>query len=897
MINKDTALTHQLSNAMAFLHCEILGRNNSREFLRQPQHKITYVFDTDVIVAFATPFAIGPAPVSGEIQQRNGVLQRRGYGQLLPRYPADMSENMLRIRAEENGVAWRTTGLLTEKSFQTAFDECGAIYQFPQHLEQTNIIRRKVEKDYLEIRKSTTGAPKSKTNAELRFHRNTLALSKVLLSENRSTEELIGFLSRRLETSFLEYYDGRSGIEMEYKNFNDFENLYGSVKPFREKLLSRDISSNYQFNKDFLEAEEVALKILNELWFRRLRRTSPWKNSENIEDDVNALVELTRVNRRLIYIRGDQPERVVFVTGDRSLIEATYGISRWEIERYVNAFVNGRITEQEFTLHDAQECSRKLREYFGIHLEESPSTSIRGWFENFSYHYVRHFWALAGEALIDPNSSTFRADGKDASDQNTKGKEQALQDFFHGYFAIVGERLSLSRKNMEKRVLRKKPHPSSLKLDVNVKMFLDEWKRLTRDRIESRRLADLDRKEFSDTLKNQNNKDNLLEVFEELAERQRDRAMVDISDYGAALLFQASENISMPPDLYFKTLNRTNNIIHNLADPSHYKDNATLFLGDLNEMSLDCFSSEHPESEKDDRQLSYLKFLVLGATFASCEKWAAAQGHAIRALNIIDRSQGEYGNFNGPIPVKSTENPDERSHISGREAYYLAAICTRMRAEAYTDFDNCEWFISKTEAALGQDKNARESLNEEFHSTRLLNERWSISLARYFYTRSRNEKADCSSMVESLSKFASDTKLKKLVETHLNDTRKAMYRLTCDSICFNYLQTFVILSFWNHEVIGDLMDATHRALTWLHRRSQLTERYSEPDLVRFYRLATPMGYFKDFPKYDSVELIKEQREKLLVGTESGLASPKNTVRSKYDLWRINMLGQYALGKL
>jgi hypothetical protein len=885
-------LGDQLSNAMAFLHCELLGQNVTKEFLYRKNHCITHIFDTDVIIAFMRPFTMGPAPHDREPTE-DLRMGPRGYGQLLPRQPVDSQKNMVRIRAEENGIAWHTTTLLIETCFEIARGTTGRILQFPQHKQQTEMIQHNVERNATQQRK--TG---SKTSAEIQYHRNTEVIATSLLEAGRSTDELIEFLATRLEGSFLEFYDGRRAAEREYQNFLEFDRRFDGVHAFNEKVLHDKFGALYEFDDEFLRVENAAVRILDKFWHRRLKRSNPSRTSKNLKDDVDALNDLARINRRLIFNYNEMPHRVVFVTGDRSLIEATYDISRWELKREIDSYLNVKFSEGELSGKDVVQFERLLDEYFGIHQERPVNTSIRGWFESFAHHYIRHFWAVAGDALIDPNSSIFKTEIVPSGGGKTRTSEQIVQDFFHGYFAVVGERLHLSRRNMEKRVLRKKPANPRLAAEVDVGSVLRDWRRLTRGRIESRRLSGLDKEEFSNTLRNHNDKNNLLEVFEKLAERQRDRAMVELSDYGAAALFQCAKNVSTPPDLYFKTLRNTNRLFERLANPRYYQTGVQNFMNDFAKIKLDCFGWNKSRDEKfDDRQISHLKFLVLGAAFGANEKWAAAYGHTLRAINIIERSRGGREAFNGPILVKATTNTAERSHMSGREAYYLAAICMRMRAENTIDFDQCRWFLEKAGNALKADKEARENLDLTFHTTRLDNERWSLSLAEYFYARSMDEKKDVSVFAKPVYEHSKNIEFFKLLMLHLENTEKQERQLTCDALCFNILQTFIIASFREDLEVDHQKALAERALEWLNKRATEREHYAEPDLVRFYRLATPLGHFDGYPKFNTGEDIRIALANLLGGTIDEGYSVRNPSRARYDRWRIKKLGDYALKRV
>ena len=133
-------------------------------------------------------------------------------------------------------------------------------------------------------------------------------------------------------------------------------------------------------------------------------------------------------------------EDLFLFTGSVLLVKAAYAIKRNSIRRYVDRFIRRELTSSEYGFREADELekvSRQIRAYFGFgEYQDRRQSKFRNWFSNFSYHYIRHFWAVTGEALVESR------DGR------------KLDDLFHGLFVTRGARLRLSRREVENLVVK-----------------------------------------------------------------------------------------------------------------------------------------------------------------------------------------------------------------------------------------------------------------------------------------------------------------------------------------------------------------------------------------------------------------------------------------------------------
>lgn len=882
----------ELLSAMAFLHCEFMGRQQSNSFRKQPEHTITFVYDSDVINTYCAPWKQGPLHINGRLF---------GYGQLLPRKSLKQDDpDVLRIRAREDIIAWHTARLLAKKALGANQDfqlnentdnsntnpaNIKQIFQFDVHFDET-----KNQEEFISNRLRNAPREENFTNADKLYRRSTMALVGASIDSGVSNEQLVKLISNRLETSFQGNYDGRTKFERGAENYRIFKNNFGEIQKFNEQYLER-LFPNYCTPHIYShpDCEEYVERILLRFWRDRLKQSKSNKTSpESIQSDAEALTQITLVNKRLMSC--DIDHRVVFVTGDQSLVKATYDTNPKNLLRYINhelmsAMARGKIKDGGNV--SSQTLRTDLLKYFGLN-EQIGNREY--WFGNFAYFYIRHFWAIAPDALIE--------------NENTK----ELQDLFHGLFATEGKRLHLSRRNIEKLILSERSGFNTNLTTSESNYELERWSKLTQKKIE---LARSEEFEFSNLeiesvrrhIRPETDSQQVGDVYEtvyslidEFLSQQRDRTMLSFSDHGAQELVLTVKEASRPPDLFFRSLPMTNSIFQNLAVKGHYGKITNNFLEDFKAVGNDCFGF-NCDDEFDDRQKSHLQFLVLSAAFAASEKWSAADGHAMRAIKIIERSKLIS---KSSIPVKENSN----CNMSGREAYYISAVCRRMRADSKRDFRNAWHHIDKARNAWHEDiKEGDVGRNGEIdkarHDVRLKNEYLSNALAYYYFKRSNNPKGD----PETFQKYADNiyemvrdeqALFIKFMDKCSSDAY-AEAQLTCDMVCLNVLQVMVIAKF-RSETIGDKSNSNI-----FHQLCQIaTERlntriedpnYIETKLVKAYRkICSGLIAESQFQTFTDREETNTFFGCML---GSGNTSSHRQL-SNYDRWRIRALWEFAI---
>ena len=296
------SFSDQVLERMSFLHCEMMGRKESNRFKESSNHSISFIYDSDVIFSFSAPWKRGPS--SENIS---------GYGQLLPRLPSQkIVGSALKQRQAEDSDAWHTARLLAKTALGASANGIenreNKILMFEGH--RNEVIRHKNHlEEYVSKSKSASFYSTEKT----RYARMTKALMGNLISTGVDRSEIINFATTRMEHSLLESFDGRSSGERELENLHIFENKYGSIKNFllKDYLESEnDVFSN--LDTTFKQTEYFAEFILKSFWTDRIRKIRPETYSnENSLADINALVDLSILNRRTLEV--GYSRRFVFV--------------------------------------------------------------------------------------------------------------------------------------------------------------------------------------------------------------------------------------------------------------------------------------------------------------------------------------------------------------------------------------------------------------------------------------------------------------------------------------------------------------------------------------------------------------------------------------------------------
>jgi len=864
-------------SGMAFLHSEFMGRKESVRFRTTQGSSITYVYDTDVIGAYTNPWETGPEGSDGW-----------GYGQLLPRSESVANSTPLRQRQFEDGNAWHVARILSEQALRAhseSNEETIGIVMFGPHLSEIEWRQKRlVDSALSHVGKDTTFLGRDA------FREQTEKTLERLLSSGASDDEVLTYASRRMETSLLEHFDGRSRDNRAAENFDILKRRFGPFVSFGE--ISKSLPSVGEL-PDFLEVETLARKVLTGFWTKRLAGQKFAGHNQgrflrqNFRNDVDVLVELALVNRRLLEL--SVPHRIVFVTGDRNLVKSTYQIDHSELRREIREVLLATASHGYLDSADKNRTimlGKGLETYF-FRSNSDPDSKYasRDWMSNFSYHYVRHFWAVAGEALIETNET------------------RAFQDLFHGLFARRGNWVRDSRRSIEELVLGGPDYERDEEFDdFDPEVCVEKWNSLTASRIRDARAAEFGidknlRSEISETERSDrilSKPKSIVDTLVEFTNRRRDRVMLALSDLGAIEVLRSLRAGGEYQDIVFISLFKTMELIRKLCTPNYYSsDTVDRFLSDFESVKEDCFGHDR-EDEFDDRQLSHLKFLLLAVIFASSDKWDAAFGHARRAQNVIDRSTD-------PIPVK-VGSP---SNMSGRESQFMLSICMRKRAVKPEDFDHAMRYLEGAKSALKEDKSINPDTNVDFHVTRFLNEELATKLGKYYYLRARDPDGDPSTFAEPAGAVyallqSSSASFEKILDEHISghySLPRGYPPLTVDCIALNVLQVLVVSVFRKESILGSKHNGRFdrlctQSLIWLNERRKTPDHLETAKTTVYRKVAGSLMPDERFERFNS----EDELEKWF-SEPSGLIYNKNLDLPEYELWRRKALKSFAVSVL
>ena len=618
----------------------------------------------------------------------------------------------------------------------------------------------------------------------------------------------------------------------EWDEYYGLEAEFGGIYPLSnaaaffpsEPRLSAAFSVMQRNDRSF-EEDEIFGELVRH-WTHVLQN----RDRRNIEADAEALSNLFLVNARLSGMHW----RCVFVTGDRGLARATYhGIPS----------------------HLIPEKHKALGEHFSI-------------------AYIRHLWAYTSDALIEP------------------GKQKDFVDLFSGLLANWSGQLKFSTKTLEELADRGIPKPGRYISHDSLSRVLAEWDLLTNKSVTRHSLEEYEKKEkLRDAIWVAVNKSmkgmdwtDLHELLLEEVNRVRDRTILSLSDLGVDVIIQAGKlGKRNPPELIFESLSNTNAILKRLSIVDGYKD-AKSFEVDLAKIKEECHDSS---LDHDDRQESHLKFLVLGAAFASAEKWLIALSHARRAIDIIERSK----RARSKIPVfhdGSRRGP--KSHMSGREAYFLAAVAQRMLSGNDSDFDGALRYLDSSVEALKEDHLNKTAAN--ITPARFDGERLAIALSRYYLARKKAPSDFNDFLVANIYRCA-----RKVVHLFLNSREpnsNSLRNVTVVNFAVNILQTFVICDFRRYHQIGDvascpvskeIVAAAIKAVKSLtsYGSSDENNRINATRLIRTYTIVGEMF------NAESRSHVRALYSELL----RAIGNLEEAVVTRYDEWRYRALIEFV----
>lgn len=853
----------------AFLHREFLAVKAEDNFKSNFGGYIHYAFDNDVIKAFAEPWRWGPEKLASQVD--DGM----GYGQLLPRRSASFAHTEVsqrgKQRIEEDIRAIGVVRLLSEYALSVASgtSSLGRILQFePHYLETTQDI------DFVEEEANRRREGKVGGAGEL-LMKNAVLLLRAQLRDNISSPNIVSLIQRVSEVALTREHTGPARRMMSRDNYHRLESHFGT----RERISGiSSIGHNESISSGQKGLYRKGYDLLERFWFREFslkrQRTSPASNLS----DARSFATLAIINKTLIDLGIN--ERVVLVTGSKELVKIAYDcgpklqryLSQTSYSRFINNTSSDDIEIDEF----------QWKCFFGFSQDREETRPSEKWFDRFSLHYVRHLSAFSKGALVE-NEDTSK-----------------LDDLFHGLFALQWRQNRFRRRDIEGIV----QFPEKLRLskddqnsDSLYNEVLDEWNKLTMRALEAKRSADLRLPENAvQFLKSRFanieglSASQLTEEIAEQVDRQRDRSMLELSDMGArALLERGLLSVRNPPDLFFASLSHTNAIFRKLSVPHYYAENPSLFVEDYDDVDLDCVPVEETE-DGDDRQRSYLKFMVLGAVFASAEKWSTALGHAQRAIRTITR-------FKTLPRVRETYGSDDVAHMSGREAYHLAAVCLRMLAREAADLDKSVKQLALSEKAYDKDLSKKPKLAEKLGRGRYRSERLAQELSRYYFQRWASEISD-TPREHDCREFDVQPVISAFTELFAELSKQGKYFngpmtvLTKVAAATNIIQTATILEFRKEKGCIDSIegsplnrDLLRRALDFL-QSDEATKLSVETALVRAYKAsgAILLEAWSECGASDDLNLSEILED-----------ASRNGVMP-YDEWRYDALRKFLLPK-
>ncbi|WP_187970105.1 hypothetical protein [Aquibium microcysteis] len=717
--------------------------------------QIIYVFDTDIIRTWCAPWRSGPV---------DPITLGNGYGQVLPRqiivdFNVDEANNILhRERNQAEAVAW----LLASRAMREAFSSGAPLLLTEAHFSETMKVYQNVKRDAAVHRDVGLRT----VHARLDFQ---LASTLKAVRSNLNSDDKWAINARNagaIVANILRIIESRNatrihGAVREWDSFHDIVRIGNGLFKLTEfrpdpETFGRRVADKWEgLCKAVVEGEDAAeIEELRQALLPVIRRAKSRLSFERSEIDAAAVAEVAYLNRRL---RAENVDlRVVLLTGDRGLALAM-------------------AHEGDATLSGSDE-------------------TVSG----FAFGHVRHLWSFIDVV-------------KNGEDASAKPKE-----LFSGLLAFEDEIESAS--DFQRVLLENAIDPGHAYVrrvsEVEIRDAYERWERYTKQ-------ASNTQKHFLfDTLKLDAiskiivakissaepdiTKERVLSLVTETTARARDRANVEFSGIGANSLLDRHKNgIRNPPELMFDSLVNTDAIFKDLARPRRVFQTAEDFAVRFDQISLDCHQPDKDDTIDDDfRQECYLKYLVLGALFASANRWIVAEQHAESAVRIIERARA----LNDPIRVKQTGIDEPRSHMSGREGYFLLASSKRVRAQTITQFNEAHRVLLKARERLREDRSKGTALGVPF--IRFDSEVVAIALGRYYSARKLAiEKLSiddpCNDLVDEL--YGSiETLLKVFRDMHLADERSGAIKGdklanlpagTSTSIATNLIQVFVISEF------------------------------------------------------------------------------------------------------
>lgn len=646
--------------------------------------RIIYVFDTDLIKAWCAPWSVGPV---------DPITLGSGYGQVLPpQMIADVDPNerqdlLVSERTQAEAVAW----LLASRALGAAFRNGTPILLTGAHFSETMTVYQQV-KQLAAVHDDVT--PKG-VNARLdlqlasalRAVRNNLGSKEQGTFNARNAGAIIGGILRVID---LRDATRSHGAVREWDAFKDIVRIGNGLFKLLEfrpdnGALGGDMAEKWRLLCEAVAMGEGASDI-EALKTAILPVVSSAKSILKLgqsEIDAVSVAEVAYLNDRLRAQNVDL--RIILMTGDRGLSLAMANAG------------NATFPESNVTVSE------------------------------FAFGHVRHLWSFVD--LVE-------------DDANEGAKPQEL---FSGLLAFEDERKNegdFRRFLLENAADPERAHVNRIR-ENEIEDAYDRWETYTKKATDTQKhylFDDLKRDRISEiilakfrSINTDLGESALFSIVKETTARARDRANVEFSGIGANSLLDRHKNgIRNPPELMFDSLRMTDGIFKDLALPKRVFLTAEDFSARFDQIARDCHRPNPDDSDDDDfRQECYLKYLVLGALFASANRWIVAEQHAESAVRIIERAKA----LNDPIKVKQTEASEPKSHMSGREGYFLLASSKRVRAQTDAQFKKAQDVLNMARDCLIEDRRMGTARNVPF--IRFDCEALALALGRYYSDRQR----------------------------------------------------------------------------------------------------------------------------------------------------------------
>jgi len=819
----------------SFLRREFEGRNQLNRLKFDRKFQFIYIFDTNVIVSKCAPWINGP-------RQPNG---RPGYGEFFVSEHSS-SEEVKALSEEENLRAEKTLAIVADHviSLTRSTENSIPIFQFPEHFHETYNVYRSVAR-----KADRYGISLKKVEQRVNYELSRLAAVIKYRFDNNEDQNAVANNVRMVRDLLMgQKYSVANKVIREWDNYVKLAAEYGDVFSLEsaEQFYVEDPDVTHSLevlHEDKLSDHELSVYHSLVRYFTRSIRHLKGESIPTVNSDSLSLAQLHLLNYRLK--KRNSNKRFVFITADEKLVKSTYGIRK----------------------------------------KTSGSIACEA-IGNFSEAYVRHIRAFSGDALFEFSE-----------EENAKDI-----DLFDGLLANWSESTKINLSALEKIALRRSSLEDTGLDHKDIQEAQLEWEKLTDKAIKQYNLESYGDEEIIEkVIKDRIRKfsssttwSKVVLVLREDVSRVRDRTFLKLSDLGYETVIRAPIGRRNPPELVYDSLTNTNKIFSKLSSSSGYSGIEEFEL-DFQNIKDDCFDPGE-QSNGDDRQLSHLKFLVLGAAFASADKWLVAFSHAKRAIEIIERSfKLPSDERNIRVKYNNLDEHEKTTFMSGREAYFLAAVCQRILAGSTEELDKARDYLDRAIRAYKKDKN---NSTTRISIYRFLNEKLALSLSKYYLSRSNEPMEPKNNLAFEIYETAHAllTRLNRVSDTKYGSKNfkypKSIDRITKVSIATNLIQVAVIEEYRVSQKIqsGNLSKIDKDALKLSLETIYMYTDYKDNDLTA-NKLATT----------NLVAMYALVGELLLNGKKSDSVNKINEIFSniemkaitKYDTWRFNRLQSFA----